>query len=159
MKECGVVQEKPARVLAYKASAVHQYGWIPLNPFKWRNVKATVFSSVLLNVQTVVLVGWALIIHTTGLGMHDYDIRAFLKIWGTVYAGVVALLGCYNCRLPTHFEILTPVEPKSVCRGGVQSRDCGGLYSRSLHIPRYQPLVVHPNCLCASPTTHSSRLF
>ena len=82
-----VVQEKPARVLAYQASAVHQYGWIPLNPFKWRNVKATVFSSVLLNVQTVLLVGWALLIHTTGLGMPEYDIRAFLKIWGTVYAG------------------------------------------------------------------------
>lgn len=76
-------------MLAYKASAVHQYGWIPLNPLKWRNVKATVFSSVLLNFQTTFLVGWALIIHFTGLGMPEYDIRAFLKIWGTVYAGVV----------------------------------------------------------------------
>ena len=85
------VQEKPARVLAYQAAAVHQYGWIPLNPFKWRNVKATVFSSVLLNVQTAVLVGWAMLIHTTGLGMPEYDIRAFLKIWGTVYAGMSLL--------------------------------------------------------------------
>lgn len=86
------MQEKPARVLAYKASAVHQYGWIPLNIFNWRTVKATVFSSVLLNIQTVCLVAWALLIHTTGLGMPEYDIRAFLKIWGTVYAGVALQL-------------------------------------------------------------------
>jgi hypothetical protein len=81
------LQENPARVLAYKASAVHQYGWIPLNPFCWRNIKATVFSSALLNIQTAALILWALVLHLTGFGIPLYDMRAFLKIWGTVYAG------------------------------------------------------------------------
>lgn len=82
-----LLQENPARVLAYKASSVHQYGWIPLNPFHWRNIKATVFSSALLNLQSAALCLWALLLHTTGFGVPVYDMRAFLKIWGTVYAG------------------------------------------------------------------------
>jgi hypothetical protein len=86
------MQKDPARVLAYSASAVHSYGWIPLNPFNWSTVKATVFSSWVLHTQTVVLVAWTAIIHTTGLGLRNLDLNGFLKIWGTVYAGALPRL-------------------------------------------------------------------
>lgn len=79
-------------MLAYKPQAVHQYGWIPFNPFNTRNFKATVFSSPLLNVQTVILVAWAAFLHATGCWVEAYDARAFLKIWGTVFAGQPQLL-------------------------------------------------------------------
>jgi hypothetical protein len=82
------IQEDPPRVLAYKASAIHQYGWIPLNPFNWRNVKATVFGSWVIHAQSLALIAWTAFIHVTGLWVEEYDIRAFLKIWGTVYSGM-----------------------------------------------------------------------
>ena len=78
-------------MLAYSAPAVHHYGWIPLNPFNWRNVKATVFGSSYTNILSGVLLLWTLIVHLTGLGLSHYQLHAFQKIWGTVYAGMLLL--------------------------------------------------------------------
>jgi hypothetical protein len=104
------VQEDPPRLLAYKASAIHRYGWIPLNPLNWRNVRATVFRSGNIHVQTALLVAWTAIIHATGLGFREYDLHGFLKAWGTVYSGAprrvthVVCLACCMCKCLAEME-------------------------------------------------------
>jgi hypothetical protein len=90
----GHVQEGPPRVLSYHPSSVHKFGWIPLNPLNWRNVKATVFSTWAIHIQTAALVAWAGIIHATGLGLKNYDLHGLLKTWGTTYAGTATHSHC-----------------------------------------------------------------
>lgn len=143
------LQENPARVLAYKPSTVHQYGWIPLNPFNARNVKATVFSSSLLNIQSVILVSWAAFLHGTGCWVDDYDARAFLKIWGTVFAGTEP---APLPLLPAHHLQSDNIRNCCSCRCCIQSRHHRGVHPGSVHHTGDQQVVVHPNCTCAPAT-------
>jgi hypothetical protein len=59
-----VLQENPSRILKYRASTLHLYGWVPF--LIWRNVKATVFGNYRLYLQSIVLVSWMVVIHLTG---------------------------------------------------------------------------------------------
>lgn len=80
-------QQNPDRVLKYRPSHLHYYGWIPFGIF--RNVKATVFSEVYLHVQTLVLLSWMGVIHWTGLGVSDQDLAAFVAMFGTAFLGAI----------------------------------------------------------------------
>eukprot|EP00210_Caulerpa_lentillifera_P004673 g4458.t1 len=80
-------QQNPDRVLKYRPSHLHYYGWIPFGIF--RNVKATVFSEVYLHVQTVVLLLWMGLIHWTGLGVDDKDLAAFVSLFSTAFLGAI----------------------------------------------------------------------
>mmetsp|Transcript_4602 Transcript_4602/g.11151 ORF Transcript_4602/g.11151 Transcript_4602/m.11151 type:complete len:735 (+) Transcript_4602:197-2401(+) len=86
-----VWQENPSRVLKYRASILHTYGWAPF--FIWRNVKATVFGNPRLYLQTSLLLLWMLILHLTGLGAMNRDIQVFTTIFGTSYLGAVFNVG------------------------------------------------------------------
>jgi hypothetical protein len=76
----------------------------------WHNFKATVFRSYLLNIQMMMLVTWTAILHATGLGVQDYDLSAFVKIWGTVcdvckrFACLSELNEVWMHRVPGHLQ-------------------------------------------------------
>ena len=57
--------------------------------FVMRNVKAMVLSDLYLHVQGLVLVGWMVALHTTGLGVPKEDLSTFLRLFGTPYAGAI----------------------------------------------------------------------
>lgn len=80
-------QEEPDRILKYKAYHLHYYGWNPL--LVPRNFKAMVLSDVYLQLQGLVLVGWMVALHTTGLGVPKSDLASFLRLFGTPYAGAI----------------------------------------------------------------------
>lgn len=84
-------QENPDRILKYKANHLHYYGWIPLLMIK--NVKATVFSDVYIHFQTFALVSWAALLQLTGLGIAERDMRTFIRLFGTPWAGSILNLG------------------------------------------------------------------
>jgi len=86
-----VWQENPSRILKYRASTLHLYGWVPF--LIWRNVKATVFGNYRLYLQSIVLVSWMVVIHLTGLGAPTRDIQAFVRIFSTQYMGAVFNVG------------------------------------------------------------------
>lgn len=86
-----VWQENPPRILKYRANHLHYYGWIPL--LMLRNIKATVFSDVYIHLQTIALVSWVAILHFSGLGITDADMKTFVKLFGTPYAGSILNLG------------------------------------------------------------------
>lgn len=86
-----VWQENPDRILKYRANHLHYYGWIPFVMF--RNIKATVFSDVYIHFQTVVLVSWVAVLHLTGLSLPDDDLKMFIKLFGTPWAGSILNLG------------------------------------------------------------------
>lgn len=101
-------------MLAYSASAVHRYGWIPLNPLNWRNVKATVFGSCWIHFQSLLLLTWTLVMHLTGLGLTNAELHAFQTIWGTVFAGAAwkPCTCCLSClpykRVPSTTKLCWP---------------------------------------------------
>lgn len=86
-----VWQENPDRVLKYRANHLHYYGWIPL--LMLRNIKATVFSDVYIHLQTIALISYVAILHSTGLGVADADLKTFVTLFGTPYAGSILNLG------------------------------------------------------------------
>ena len=150
-------------MLAYKSSSVHRYGWIPLNPFNWRNVRATVFSSGLIHFQTLLLVLWVLIIHLTGLGVRYYDIYGFLKVWGTVYSGM--LRGAFNQSAECPANLFMPARSHAQPLGirsrvrvgllGIPTWDIQVLHTkgRTCHICTHRALhslLSHMNCMLSS---------
>lgn len=78
-------QKNPARVLKYKPHELHYYGWVPF----LRNLQATVFSDVYLFLQIAFLLAYVALLHTTGLGIRDGDLRAFVRMFGTSYSGAL----------------------------------------------------------------------
>ncbi|GMH37834.1 hypothetical protein BSKO_05707 [Bryopsis sp. KO-2023] len=84
-------QENPDRILKYRAHNLHYYGWIPF--VNWRNLKGTIFSDVYLHLQTAVLLAWVGLLHGTGLGVEEKDLRSFIKLFGTPYAGSIFNVG------------------------------------------------------------------
>ena len=80
-------QKNPDRILKYRPSHLHYYGWLPLAV--WRNWKATVFSEVYLHVQTLLLVTWVALLHLTGLGVPDQDLSTLVVMFGTPFIGAI----------------------------------------------------------------------
>ncbi len=79
------MQENPSRVLKYRASHIHRYGWMPF--IIWRNLRATVFSNSFMHFQSIVLCLWTLLLHLTGLSLDHEDLDSFVRLWGTAYLG------------------------------------------------------------------------
>lgn len=87
----GVWQDDPARIVKYRPSILHAYGWLP--GIIWRNWKATVFSDLYLVGQIVFMCLWCLVIELTAqLWTDDIDVQTFLKFFGTPYMGAVVNL-------------------------------------------------------------------
>jgi len=87
----GVWQDDPARIVKYRPSILHAYGWLP--GIIWRNWKATVFSDLYLVGQIVFMCLWCLLIELTAqLWTDDIDVQTFLKFFGTPYMGAVVNL-------------------------------------------------------------------
>ncbi|GMH38667.1 hypothetical protein BSKO_06551 [Bryopsis sp. KO-2023] len=84
-------QENPDRVLSYRPSHLHYYGWIPF--FIRRNIKATVFANQKLHLQTLCLLLWVALIHATGLGLSERDLAGFVKMFNMSFQGAIFNLG------------------------------------------------------------------
>jgi len=80
-------QEEPPCIIKYRAEHLHYYGWFP--PLALHNFKAMVLSDLYLHVQGLVLVGWMVALHTTGLGVPVSDLSTFLRLFGTSYMGSI----------------------------------------------------------------------
>jgi hypothetical protein len=94
-------QDNPARVLKYRSSHLHYWGYIPgLIP---RNLRATIFNNIYLHIQTLVLLGWCFTCHMTGLGVNIDDTNAYVDLFSMSYMGakfnlnqmVVFILGLF----------------------------------------------------------------
>jgi len=84
-------QEHPSRLLKYRPSHLHDYGYIPfLIP---RNLKATVMARPWLHMQTLILLGLCAAVHQTGFGADDEDIAAFVALLGNARMGSVLNMG------------------------------------------------------------------
>lgn len=86
-----VWQEYPARILKYRGTNLHYYGWIPFLIF--RNIKATVFSEIYIHIQTIILLTWVALLHLNGFGIDKNDFISFTKMFGTPYMGSVFNFG------------------------------------------------------------------
>eukprot|EP01025_Chloroclados_australasicus_P052023 TRINITY_DN6056_c2_g1_i2.p1 TRINITY_DN6056_c2_g1~~TRINITY_DN6056_c2_g1_i2.p1 ORF type:complete len:752 (-),score=53.24 TRINITY_DN6056_c2_g1_i2:277-2532(-) len=82
-----VWQDNPARVLKYRPSSLHHYGWFPL--FSLQNIQATVFSDPFLHFQTGILIAIMLAIHLTGLGLQEEVLRGFVDMFSSSYLGSI----------------------------------------------------------------------
>eukprot|EP01023_Acetabularia_acetabulum_P066078 TRINITY_DN8853_c0_g1_i3.p1 TRINITY_DN8853_c0_g1~~TRINITY_DN8853_c0_g1_i3.p1 ORF type:complete len:379 (-),score=37.06 TRINITY_DN8853_c0_g1_i3:49-1185(-) len=82
-----VWQQQPPRLIKYRPGHLHAYGWIPF--INMRNLSATVFGSTTLHVQSLVLIGWTLLLHLTGLGLPEEDLKSFSLVFGTPYLGAI----------------------------------------------------------------------
>eukprot|EP01023_Acetabularia_acetabulum_P036308 TRINITY_DN342_c0_g1_i2.p1 TRINITY_DN342_c0_g1~~TRINITY_DN342_c0_g1_i2.p1 ORF type:complete len:517 (-),score=80.40 TRINITY_DN342_c0_g1_i2:1593-3035(-) len=80
-------QQNPHRMLKYRPSHLHAYGWVPF--FNIHNMSATVFSSTTLLIQSVLLVAWMVFLHTTGLWLPTEDLKSFSLVFGTPYLGAI----------------------------------------------------------------------
>ena len=59
----GVWQQDPQRIVKYRPSILHAYGWLPF--IIWRNMKATVFADLYLVAQVLFMCFWCLFIELT----------------------------------------------------------------------------------------------
>jgi len=86
-----VWQEDPERMLKYRPSILHAYGWLP--GLIWRNMKGTVFADKYLFLQVVSMCLWVAFIEATaGYWTDDADVQTFIKFFGTPYMGAVVNL-------------------------------------------------------------------
>ncbi|CAG9463547.1 unnamed protein product [Pedinophyceae sp. YPF-701] len=84
-------QTHPNRLLKYRSSHLHEYGYIPfLVP---RNMKATIMSRPWLHFQTLLLCGLCGVIHGTGLGLEEDDLENFVALFGATHLGSIFNLG------------------------------------------------------------------
>ena len=87
----GVWQEDPLRMVKYRPSILHAYGWLP--GIIWRNMKGTVFADGYLAFQVISMSIWVLFIEATaGYWADDTDVQSFIKFFGTPYMGAVVNL-------------------------------------------------------------------
>lgn len=87
----GVWQEDPERMVKYRPSIVHAYGWLP--GLIWRNMKGTVFADKYLAFQVLSMCAWVFFIEATaGYWSNDTDVQTFIKFFGTPYMGAVVNL-------------------------------------------------------------------
>ena len=87
----GVWQEDPERMVKYRPSILHAYGWLP--GLVWRNMKGTVFADKYLFLQVVSMCLWVAFIEATaGYWTDDTDVQTFIKFFGTPYMGAVVNL-------------------------------------------------------------------
>ena len=87
----GVWQEDPQRMVKYRPSILHAYGWLP--GLIWRNMKGTVFADRYLAFQVLSLTLWVAFLEATaGLWTSDADVQSFIKFFGTPYMGAVVNL-------------------------------------------------------------------
>jgi hypothetical protein len=87
----GVWQEDPERMVKYRPSILHAYGWLP--GLIWRNMKGTVFADKYLFFQVASMCAWVAFIEATaGFWSDDADVQTFIKFFGTPYMGAVVNL-------------------------------------------------------------------
>jgi len=87
----GVWQEDPLRMVKYRPSILHAYGWMP--GIIWRNMKGTVFADGYLAFQVLSMSLWVLFLEATaGYWADDTDVQSFIKFFGTPYMGAVVNL-------------------------------------------------------------------
>jgi hypothetical protein len=87
----GVWQEDPQRMVKYRPSILHAYGWVP--GLIWRNMKGTVFADGYLAFQVISMSLWVAFLEATaGYWTTDADVQSFIKFFGTPYMGAVVNL-------------------------------------------------------------------
>lgn len=87
----GVWQEDPLRMVKYRPSILHAYGWMP--GLIWRNMKGTVFADGYLAFQVIGTCMWVAFLEATaGYWTTDEDVQSFIKFFGTPYMGAVVNL-------------------------------------------------------------------
>eukprot|EP01025_Chloroclados_australasicus_P019886 TRINITY_DN2091_c0_g1_i1.p1 TRINITY_DN2091_c0_g1~~TRINITY_DN2091_c0_g1_i1.p1 ORF type:complete len:493 (-),score=39.96 TRINITY_DN2091_c0_g1_i1:2243-3721(-) len=83
-----VWQLQPPRLIKYRPSHLHAYGWVPILG-GLRNLPATVFNSKTMHIQALLLLGWMGALHWTGLGLPEDDLKSFSLVFGTPYLGAI----------------------------------------------------------------------